>query len=62
MIIDTDDPATLAHLNPMERQILRNVADRLAMVAWQRVGYMGERGLPPDGSTMATSGRSPATR
>lgn len=41
MLIDTDDAVTLSHLNPLERQMLRSLADRLAMTAWQRVGWMG---------------------
>lgn len=42
MIIDTEDAITLSHLNPLERQLLRSLADRLAMIAWQRMGWMGE--------------------
>lgn len=41
MLIDTDDAVTLSHLNPLERQMLRSLADRLSMTAWQRVGWMG---------------------
>lgn len=43
MIIDTEDAVTLSHLNPLERQVLRGLADRLAMIAWQRMGWMGEQ-------------------
>ncbi|NFV79058.1 hypothetical protein [Magnetospirillum aberrantis] len=39
MIIDTEDPATLAQANPLERQVLRDLSDRLAMQAWQRRGW-----------------------
>lgn len=42
MIIDTEDAVTLSHLNPLERQVLRDVADRLALRAWQRMGWMDE--------------------
>lgn len=37
MLIDTDDPALLAHLNPVEVQMLRNISQRLGMVARERV-------------------------
>ncbi|MGE5476040.1 MAG: hypothetical protein ACM3Q1_05255 [Bacteroidales bacterium] len=47
MLIDTDDAVTLSHLNPLERQVLRGLADRLAMLAWQRVGWQGEAGPIP---------------
>lgn len=39
MIIDTEDPTTLAQANPLERQVLRDLSDRLAMQAWQRRGW-----------------------
>lgn len=39
MIIDTEDPAILAQANPLERQVLRGLSDRLAMQAWQRRGW-----------------------
>ncbi|MCR6630062.1 MAG: hypothetical protein NVV74_08410 [Magnetospirillum sp.] len=56
MIIDTEDAVTLSHLNPMERQMLRNLADRLAMLAWQRVGWMGEPGPIPAKEAVAEKG------
>lgn len=46
MIIDTEDAVTLSDLNPLERQVLRDVADRLAMRAWQRMGWMDQAPAP----------------
>ena len=46
MIIDTTDPETLAQLNPLERQMLRGLADRLRLLAWRRVQY-GTADCPP---------------
>jgi hypothetical protein len=37
VILDTEDPALLAHLNPVEVQMLKNIAQRIGMVARQRV-------------------------
>lgn len=37
MIIDTEDPAILAHLNPVEAQMLRNITQRIGMVARERI-------------------------
>jgi hypothetical protein len=37
VIIDTQDPAILAHLNPVEVQMLRNITQRLGIVARRRV-------------------------
>ncbi|HLO75597.1 MAG TPA: hypothetical protein VK196_03985 [Magnetospirillum sp.] len=39
MIIDTEDQTILSQLNPLEKETLRKLADRLAMAAWQRTGY-----------------------
>ena len=37
MIIDTEDPAILAHLNPVEAQMLRNITQRIGLVARERI-------------------------
>lgn len=37
MLIDTEDPAILAHLNPVEVQVLRNITQRIGMVARERI-------------------------
>lgn len=50
MIIDTTDPAILEIMNPLERQVLHALTDRLAMLAWQRRGWTSEMpaaALPP---------------
>lgn len=61
MIIDTEDAVTLSQLNPMERQMLRNLADRLAMLAWQRIGYMGEAGAVPTANGLPSTAGLPTT-
>lgn len=37
MIIDIDDPAILAQLNPVELQVLRNVSQRIGLAARERI-------------------------
>lgn len=49
MLIDTEDPAILAHLNPVEAQMLRNITQRLGMVARERV----ERAVPTEAAAPA---------
>lgn len=46
MLIDTEDPAILAHLNPVEAQMLRNIAQRIGMVARERI-ERADIELPP---------------
>lgn len=37
MIIDTQDPAILAHLNAVEVQMLHNITQRLGLAARRRI-------------------------
>ncbi|HLO76869.1 MAG TPA: hypothetical protein VK196_10495 [Magnetospirillum sp.] len=63
MIIDTEDPVVLSHLNPVEAQMLRNVTQRLMLVARERVELAERlaparhpsRGCPPDASGKNTT-------
>lgn len=37
MIIDTEDPSILTHLNPVEMQMLRNITQRIGILARERI-------------------------
>lgn len=37
MIIDIEDPAILAQLNPVELQMLRNITQRIGLAARERI-------------------------